>query len=156
MKENKKDTAKWRVAIIGIGFVIGVALLLAGGTGTEKEKIDTDSTEAYRLSLEAELEELCEALVGEEVKVFLSLEGGFSYVYAPDQRGGIVTVGSGSSEKAIIERSCAPKVSGVGVVYFKERSPNLEGELSGLISSALGVGTNKIFIIASKKAQALS
>lgn len=156
MKENKKDTAKWRVAIIGIGFVIGVALLLAGGSGEKTEEVSTYSDQAYRLSLESELEELCEALVGGDVKVFLSLEGGFSYVYAPDQRGGIVTVGSGSSEKAIIESSRAPLVSGVGVVYFKEKSPILESELADLISSALGIGANKIFIIASKKAQALS
>ena len=153
MKEIKKDAAKGRVLVIGIGFVIGVALLLAGGQGGESPEITDDNAEAYRISLESELEALCEALADGEVKVFLSLEGGYTYTYAPDGRGGIVTVGSGSSEKAIIEGSFAPKVSGVGVVYFGAKSPALEGELTELVSSALGVGKNKIFIIASKKMQ---
>lgn len=156
MSENKKDTAKWRVAIIGIGFVLGVTLLLFGGGGTSKEESKIDSTEAYRATLETELEALCEAMVGADVEVFVSLEGGFSYRYALDSRGGVVTVGSGSSESALIENTSMPTVLGVGVVYSGTQSAALEERLSKLLTSALGIGANKIFIIGSKKNTDLS
>ena len=156
MSENKKDTAKWRVAIIGIGFVLGVALLLFGGGGSSGEEPKIDGTESYRAALEDELEALCEAMVGADVQVFVSLESGFSYNYALDSRGGVVTVGSGSSESALIENTFMPAVSGVGVVYSCAQSAVLEERLSSLLSSALGIGTNKIFIIGSKKSTDLS
>ena len=156
MGNGGKDTAKWRVAIIGIGFVIGVALLLFGGGAEEKSAPMSDSAESYRASLEEKLELLCESFTGGEVSVFVSLEGGFSYSYAPDSRGGVVTVGSGSSESALVESTEMPRVAGVGVVYSGAENARLEGELLGLVSSSLGVGTNKIFIISSKKSAGLS
>ena len=63
-----------------------------------------------------------------------------------------MTVGSGSSESALVERVDMPRVSGVGVVYFGETNLETEKKLLGLISSSLGIGTNKIFIIGAKKA----
>ena len=156
MGENKKDNAKWRVAIIGIGFVIGVALLLFGTGGTPKAEKQVNNTETYRLALEEELESLCGAMVGANVQVFVSLEGGFSYSYALDSRGGVVTVGSGSSESALIEDTYMPTVSGVGVVYSGAHSAATEEKLCELVSSALGIGKNKIFIIGAKKSADLS
>lgn len=156
MSENKKDTTKWRVAIIGIGFVIGVALLLFGTGGTPKAEKQVDNTSEYRLALESELEALCKSMVGADVQVFISLEGGFSYSYALDSRGGVVTIGSGSSESALIEDTYMPTVSGVGVVYSGPHSAVTEEKLSELVSSALGIGKNKIFIIGAKKSADLS
>ena len=151
MGKERKDMSKWRVAIIGIGFVIGAALLLFGGGGDKSEEVVRDTATAYRAELEEGLESLCERLTGGEVEVFVSLESGFSYSYALDSRGGVVTVGSGSSEKALVEKELAPSVSGVGVVCSSALSAEREKELMELVSSALGIGKNKIFIIGAKK-----
>ncbi len=151
MEKGKKDVSKWRVAIIGIGFVLGAALLLLGGNDKTAEKVKPDAAAEYRTELEAGLESLCRKMTGGEVEIFVSLEGGYSYTYALDSRGGVVTVGSGSSEKALVEDTFMPKISGVGVVCSGSVGSEVENSLTELISSALGVGKNKIFIIGSKK-----
>ena len=46
-----------------------------------------------------------------------------------------------------------PKIGGVGIVY---RGTANEGELLELVSSALGIGKNKIFIVGAKKASQIS
>ena len=146
----QKDISKLKVAIIGIGFVIGLALLAFGGGGnSSKSEIKKDDADMYRQTLENKLEVLCEAMTGSEVEVFVSLEEGFSYSYALDSRGGVVTVGSGSSEKALVESVFMPEVSGVGVVCLGGGYD--ENGLVELISSSLGIGANKIFITDAKK-----
>ena len=149
----KEDISKWKVAIIGIGFVLGVAMLVFGGRGNGGEEVKGDSLEEYRLCVESELVELCSAVTGSEVSVFVCFEGGFSYGYALDSRGGVVTVGSGNSERALVESVTMPRVSGVGIVY---RGVGREGELLELVSSSLGIGKNKIFITDAKKASQIS
>lgn len=147
--KTQKDISKWKVAIIGIGFVIGLAMLAFGGGGSEKSEIKKEGAGEYRETLEVKLEALCEAMTGGDVEVFVSLEDGFSYSYALDSRGGVVTVGSGSSEEALVESVIMPRISGVGVVCAKGDFD--EKRLLELISSSLGIGTNKIFITDAKK-----
>lgn len=144
----QKNISKWKIAIIGVGFVIGLAMLVFGGGG-EKVEVNEDSADVYREMLEVNLEALCEAMSGSDVEVFVSLEGGFSYSYALDSRGGVVTVGSGSSETALVESTQMPRISGVGVVCDTDGVD--KGRLIELISSSLGIGTNKIFIAEAKK-----
>jgi len=151
-EKGKKDIGKTRVAIVGVGFVLGVLLLVFGAGGGEKPQVKADDAAEYRSVVEKELVALCENMLGEKVDVFVSLESGYGYSYALDSRGGVMTVGSGSSESALVERVDMPRVSGVGVVYFGETNLETEKKLLGLISSSLGIGTNKIFIIGAKKA----
>lgn len=151
-EKAKKDISKWKVVIIGIGFVIGVVMLIFGGRGGDSKAEPQDNgIESYRAALESELESLCEAMTGGDVEVFVTLDGGFSYSYALDSRGGVVTVGSGSSESALVESVLMPAISGVGIVYSGVESSERERALLELVSSSLGVGANKIFIIGTKK-----
>ena len=151
----KKDISKQKVAIIGIGFVIGVAMLIFGGNAEpKKNETRDDSLEEYREMVEEKLEALCEAMTGCEAEVFVMLEEGFSYVYALDSRGGVITVGSTGSKEAVIETVLMPRVSGVGVVC--EEKGFDEAGLLDLISSSLGIGKNKIFIADRKKSFAQS
>lgn len=147
-EKTQKDISKMKVAIIGIGFVIGVAMLFFGGGETQKNEIKKEGIDEYREAVETKLEVLCEAAIGGDVEVFVSFEDGFFYSYALDSRGGVVTVGSGSSEEALVESVSMPSVSGVGVVCGSSYD---EGVLLELISSALGIGKNKIFITQAKK-----
>ena len=150
MAEIKKDNAKWRVAIICIGLIVGIALLALGGEGA-KSDVKTDSAEEYRAMLESELCGICSELAGTEVWVFVSLAGGYSYSYALDSRGGVLTVGNGSGESAVVEGSRSPAVAGVGIVYRGAQNTELESRLTELDSSSLGIGSNKIFAVSSKK-----
>lgn len=148
---GKKEIGRSRVAIIGVGFVLGVLLLFFGGGKNEKQQVRSDDAAQYRILVESEITELCEDMLGERAEVFISLGSGYSYSYALDSRGGVMTVGSGSSESALVERVDMPEISGVGVVYYGEQTPEIERRLVELISSSLGVGSNKIFIIGAKK-----
>ena len=148
---GKKEIGRSRVAIIGVGFVLGVLLLLFGGGENEKRQVVSGDAAQYRSLVESEITELCENMLGERADVFISLGSGYGYSYALDSRGGVMTVGSGSSESALVERVDMPEISGVGVVYFGEQTPEIERRLVELISSSLGVGSNKIFIIGAKK-----
>ena len=149
--KTQKDISKWKVAIIGIGFVIGVAMLIFGGSDGVKEEIPKDSIDVYMTSVEERLEDLCEAVTGGEVRAFVSCEGGFSYSYALDSRGGVITIGSGSAKEAVVESVSMPKISGVGIVCRGGRYD--ESEILELVSSALGIGKNKIFITCAKKSE---
>ena len=150
-EKNPKDITKSKVAVIGIGLIIGIALLLFGGETPKEEK--SESAEDYRAAIEASLERICQSAAGGEVRVFVSIDEGYSYVYADDGRGGVVSVGSGSNEYALVERVFMPKISGVGAVYFGTKDLALESKLTELISSSLGIGKNKIFIIESKNSK---
>ena len=103
-EKGKKDIGKTRVAIVGVGFVLGVLLLVFGAGGGEKTQVKADDAAEYRSVVEKELVALCENMLGEKVDVFVSLESGYGYSYALDSRGGVMTVGSGSSESALVER----------------------------------------------------
>ena len=151
MEKGQKDISKWRVAIIGIGFVIGAAFLLFGGGDKTVNEAKSDTAAEYRAEIEEGLELLCKKMMGDEVEVFVSLGGGFSYSYALDSRGGVVTVGSGSSERALIENTVMPEISGVGIVCSDRLDSEVEKDLMELVSSALGIGKNKIFIVGAKK-----
>ena len=130
-EESKQRNAKG-IALAAMGLCLGVALLLYGSFGgTEKktaaESGETLSAEAYRADLEATLAALCASVRGAgRVSVFVTLEGGYEYVYATDDRGECVTVGSGSSERAVVERVIAPRISGVGIVCEGASDPVVE------------------------------
>ena len=124
--------------------LLGVMLLL---TPSEKnEGVEEDALSLYRKELEAHIEGICQSVCGGG-KVVITFSHGFEYVYATDSRGSVVTVGSGSSERPVIESTLLPEISGVGVVCGRRISASEKNELTSLISTSLGIGTNKIFII---------
>ena len=104
-EELKKGNVK-RLALAAVGLCLGVALLLFGsfgGTGETGESGDEIlSAEAYRAALEQTLTALCSSVRGAgKVSVFITLAGGYEYVYSTDSRGECVTVGNGSAERAV-------------------------------------------------------
>ena len=91
-EENKKMKAK-SLALAAVGLCLGVALLLYGSFGgTEKKTADEGEEmlliETYRKELETALSALCASVRGAgRVSVFVTLESGYEYVYATDDRG---------------------------------------------------------------------
>ena len=153
-EENKKSVKG--IALAAVGLCLGVALLLYGSFGgTEKKTVEEGEEmlliETYREELETALAALCASVRGAgRVSVFVTLESGYEYVYATDDRGECVTVGSGSSERAVVERVLSPKIGGVGIVCEGASDPSVEAELCRLVCTALGIGSNRVSVMAGK------
>ncbi len=137
--------------IIILGAVLGVALLLYGGKEEEPKTENASDLEAYAASVEKKIEELCAGVDGvKNIKVAVSFESGFEYVYATDGDK-TLTVGSGSGESAVIVTEIPPVIGGVGVVCRGGGNPVIQKRLIELISAAYGVSSNKIYIAEAQK-----
>ena len=156
MKEEFKKAGARKMALAVIGLSLGVVLMLAGGFDGfgGKENADEEqlpSAEIYREQVEPRICDLCSAVRGAgEVRVFVTLSGGYEYVYACDGEGDCVTVGSGSSERAVVEAIRSPQVIGVGVVCTGAENATVKQSLIDLISSSLNIGANRIVVTVGK------
>ncbi len=137
---------KWSLLLLG---VLGLALLLFGGTAGTGEKNtapEEDAGEAYRVAMEEELTALCRQVRGAgEVSVFLTLESGVRYVYAEGKNGVSFSGGQG-----LLLRTDPPKIGGVSVVCSGGDDPAVRETLTAMLSATLGIGSNRIFIAAKK------
>lgn len=148
-QEQKKKEKPRQLVLAAVGLCLGVALLLFGGFGggDAAEEVVTESPEVYRQTLEASLTDLCSSVRGAgRVTVLVTLKGGYEYVYATDRNGGCVTVGSGSGERAVVASVRAPEIAGVGIVCAGADDPRVAEELCELVSAALGIGRNRIYV----------
>lgn len=160
-KEEKKSPAKAgrkKLILILLGAGVGIFLLLWGNgwfSAAEKTVVEptlsaNEELEAYREDLEKRIAELCAAVAGvSRVQVSATLSGGFETVYATELKNGAevyVTVGSGSSARALIIAKNPPEVTGIGVVCRGGGDPAVCGTLTVLLSSAFRVPTNRISI----------
>lgn len=114
--------------------VLGILLLAFGGLSTRQSgesKTEDGGDAAYLAALESELEALLREVRGVgRVEVMVTLERGERRSY------------SGSKLLA----SEMPTVKGVAVVCTGGGRPEVRAEVSGLLSSLLGIGTHRIHI----------
>lgn len=151
--------------------ILGVVLILWGSrifpgsktTHSSTEVPSTDdipgkayevSVDTYREALEARMAAICTQVEGAgDVRVIVSLQGGFEYVYAYDEKVSAagtsrvyVTVGSGSSQTLVFLTEKAPAIVGIGVVCSGGNSLAVRKEITSLLSAAFGIGSNKIYV----------
>jgi stage III sporulation protein AG len=147
--------AKGRFWILLGGALAGILLILLGGTldNTQEEIAQAPQNEsltelqAYSDALEKEVASLCDAVRGvSQVEVLLRLESGTRTVYATDENGKPSTVGSGSSQNALHATHLPPQIAGVGIVCRGGEDPRVQKKLTELISTALGISANRVFI----------
>lgn len=148
-RKPKEKTRKLVLAAVGLCF--GAALLLFGSFGGTGDATSEDgevlSAQQYREELEATLTALCSSVQGAgKVTVFVTLSGGYEYVYSTDERGKCVTVGSGSGERAVVESVRTPEIRGVGIVCSGSDDPRVAEALCNLVCTTLGIGSNRVFI----------
>lgn len=161
-----KKSGKLAIALGGI--LLGALLLFIGNragktkadptSNTPPATSETRSAEEYRADLETRMESICAQIAGVgTVDVVVTLEGGYEYVYATDQKttvGGdsrtYVTVGSGSSESLVYITEHAPAIVGIGVVCTGGMDAGVRREVTALLSAAFGVGSNKIYVTGRK------
>ena len=108
MKNEKKPLDRKKLVVLGVLFLLGLLLLFWGSFDGKTESADEVpsemSAEDYRVALAKEIEVLCQGVKGVgKVTVLVSLAGGYEYVYARDEDGDCVEVGSGSKKEAVVE-----------------------------------------------------
>lgn len=168
LENTKENKIKWqKFILLFIGGGIGILLLIfGGGFGREAaadEAAQTDlisdvSADAYARSLEQRISDICGSVRGAgEVRVFVSLKGGYRTVYAYDSQSSssgyksqLVLSGSGSGRSAVVTAYENPEIAGVGIVCDGADSADVRQQLISLVSSALGISTNKIFVAEAK------
>lgn len=151
------------VLIIMLAALALILLLLPSGKDTSSSvKDDSSRLEEYEKKIEAKLEEMCTGVKGaSSVKVSVYFETGFELVYAQNEESkstsnGIdiekeyIIVGSGDDEKMICLYEKMPSVSGVAIVCKGGGNPTVANEIIGLVSSALGLPKNKIYVAEGK------
>ena len=149
----KKNGKGWIIILAG---VLGIILLLFGGASDKTDKNaksegEEDRFIEYSDKIEAKILELCSKVEGvNNVSVAVSFESGFEYVYATDGDK-TLTVGSGSSENAVQVTQKPPTISGIGIVCTGGGNPQIQQRLINLISSAFGIGSNRIYITEAQK-----
>lgn len=163
LKSQDPDAPKKPHAwLLLLGVIIGVALLFLGNRETASQ--NESSTTAYVLAqdeiiiyqsyLEEKVAGLCASVDGVgKVTVIVTLEGGFSSEYAVEYKDGseeYVTVGSGASQNGLFLTRRLPKISGIGVVCQGGLNPTVQRELTALLSAALGVSSNRIYVTAAR------
>ena len=160
---GKKGIAIWIIALA----VIGVLLIWFGGeTSGNTAKSETSESarlEAYSSSLENKIAELCSKVNGvSNVSVSVYLDSGFETVYAYDEESKssssgtnserkYVTIGSGNDETMVSVVEKMPNICGVAIVCNGGGNAATAKELIGLVSSAYGISSNKIYVAEGKK-----
>ena len=163
MVEKRKTGVNTRLIGMVLCGALGLLLLLYGGgvlgdddDGKSAADREIISLTEYTERLEESIGKLCEGVSGvSEVRVAVTLENGFEYVYAADSEvksGGLteykyITVGSGSREGTVYITEKPPKIGGVGVVCRGGDNAEVQRKLISLISAAYNVSSNKIYII---------
>ena len=151
MKKAKQVLGKKKYLILGVLFLLGLLLLFWDGGGETSEKAEEASlavsAEDYRARLTEEIGVLCRGVRGVgQATVLVSLSGGYEYVYARDGDGDCVGFGSGSRKEAVVENILPPQIAGIGIVCDGGGNAAVREALTELLSAALGIGANKIYI----------
>ena len=151
-----KKKGNGRLLLLVGGVLLGILLLLLGGGAFEKTSQveaeadaleDAEDLSAYQAKIEKDLEDLCDAVAGvSSVEVMVTLGSGRRIVYATDGEGDVITVGSGSSQQALYRTVQPPTVVGVGVVCKGGNDPHVQNRLTDLISTALGITSNRVYV----------
>lgn len=159
-ENTEQKNRQGHIWIIVIGAALGMGLLLFGShersASTAAEELQTtNSTEEtiiYRKRLEEEIRTLCESVSGVgEVRVAVTLDGGFREVYATEGNDSeYVIVGSGSSATPILISRDPPPLVGIGIVCRGGSSPSVQRELVALLSAAFDLPSNRIYVTEAK------
>ena len=139
------------------GVIAGALLLLLGaGFGEEASTseaavvADAETAEEltdYKKAMEKEIGKLCDAVSGVSgVEVLVSLESGFRRTYAVDHSGDPATVGSGNAEQALLVGIKPPMISGVAIVCHGGNDPTVQQRLTEMISTGLGIASNRVYV----------
>ena len=147
--------ARGRMWLLLGGLICGIFLIVLGSSMQQSESgavslpytEDLAALEEYEQRLEKEIASLCNEVAGVGgAEVMVRLSGGTRMLYATDEKGKPATVGSGSNEQALPGTVLSPEIAGVAVVCRGGGSSVVQHTLTALISTALGIPTNRVIV----------
>ncbi len=127
---------------------LGLGLLLFTGIPAEKQEAVSPlvACEEYRAALELRVTDTCRAVKGVgEARVLLTLATTEIAVYEKNQSADSETVAKSGSD-AILLAYRMPEISGVSVVCTGGGDPQIQRELTALLSKALDLDSTQIHI----------
>lgn len=161
-KTKKSQNNSSKIILLVIGALVGIVLIIFGGGFGKDETVDAEVKEtesefdadAYAAMLEARVADICSQVSGAgKVEVFVSLKGGYRTVYAVDSqstssgyKNEVVMSGSGSDKRAVVTAYENPEIGGVAIVCSGADNEAVRVQIISLVSAALDIGTNKIFV----------
>ena len=156
----KKLFARKGMGAIALGLFAGILLLLLPSSNGEREdfgQVTVTNGNEYCTMLEEKAVRLIKELPEvDDCSVFITLESGYKYVYATDQRvreesdsketeKNVVLAGNGNGESPILIQETMPKVAGVAIVCPKA-SYETQYRIVELISALFDVSSNRISV----------
>lgn len=150
-----RDRMKGKQGLVVILGIAGAILLFIGsfGSAEKKDQVKIEFLyDEYEKTLENKLEEFCACVDGiENVKVFVSLDVSEETVYA--QNSSVSTSQSTyeyllfGTDSALPIYEIMPKIRGVAIACDGGNDAYTQKVVTELISSALGIPTNKIKVV---------
>lgn len=152
---------KKNVLLLAVGLV-GIALILFGSSDRKQTVTDTQETEKnlttleYIETLEHKIGNIAEQITGSSrVRVIVSVASGseFQYVTNEEIRENFssveyVTVRSdGGADAPVLLKEIYPEIVGVSIACRGGDSPEIQEKLIRVVSTAFGLGTNRICIV---------
>lgn len=159
--DNKKNLSQTKLILLLFCVAAGIALMVFSSAFEGGEKKDDEAKEAlvlyderaYEEQLVEKIEGLCSSVRGVSgVSVAVTLDGTYKAVYAKNVQSGdshrseYVLVGNGASEGAVLVGYSPPDILGVGIVCKGASNESTRAELIALVSSALDIPMNKIYV----------
>ena len=152
------------LAVLGI---IGILLVIFGTIGEKKKEnsavdksaVKNSATMEYIEEIENKIGNITKQITGsDDVRVIVSIASGTEYVYVSNEEVGenhsakeyiTVRTENGSNELILLKEIC-PKVTGISVACRGGDNPEIQAKLIRVISTALGVTSNRICIVGTK------
>ncbi len=159
-EKMKKLFSRKGIGVVIVGIIAGICLLILPSSESETTEIKSNVTSTgaeYCENLERKAEQLIKQLPEvDKCSVFITLESGYRYIYASDQkvREGtdsketektVVLAGDGGGEKPLVVEEIMPKVAGVAIVCPKA-SYETQYRIVELVSALFDIKSNRISV----------
>lgn len=156
IKSDKKLFVIVAVCLIGI-LLLFVSEIIPENKDDKKEaaeKVEEINFDSYEKSLENRLKTLIENIDGAgRVQVMITVESGDEKVYATEinksdkeEEKKYVLIDTDGTDSGLLLKIAQPEIRGVAVVCQGADSPKVRQEITGAVTSVLGVSTNRVNI----------
>lgn len=161
-KIAEKIKSDKKLFVIVVVCVLGVVLLVVSelfpetpnDENKELEKFEEISFDAYEKTLESRLKTLLESINGAgKVQVMITVESSDEKVYATEtnksdssEERKYVLIDTEDTDDGLLLKISQPEIRGVAVVCQGADSPKVRQEITGAVTSVLGISTNRVNI----------
>ena len=168
MKMKLKDMPpKMKLVILAVLGIAGVLLVIIGSSGQKNAGVQKNTSEnkednatlAYIENLENKIRTITGQITGSDnVSVIVTVSDGVQYVYVSDEktedgsmnREYITVRKENGAGTLILQKEIYPPIEGVSVACRGGDDPNIQAKVISVISTALGLPSNRICIVGIK------